>query len=158
MWQTTCTRNVLTGRKLVRDGCGDWLFMTPTLNDSTGTFLLIKELHSSDINEQQKGEKCKWGDWETSQTDGETEKGERQGGNYHHFDEWGLWQRPAGDRSVTETGFCGPNFIIMTQSHQHSAPDKTRAETNSGKDHLKWSVFTGLSQSGLHSGIQPLAG
>ncbi|CAB1446659.1 unnamed protein product [Pleuronectes platessa] len=40
----------------------------------------------------------------------------------------GWWQEPSGDHSVTETGFCGPNFIIMTQSHQHTPSDESAAE------------------------------
>lgn len=34
----------------------------------------------------------------------------------------------SGDHSVTETALCGPNFIIMTQSYQHTPPDKSTAE------------------------------
>lgn len=67
------------------------------------------------------------------------------GGYYHRCDEWGWWQQPWGDHSVTQTGFCAPNFIIMTQSHQQTPSDKSRAEF-SQKDQLNWLGFSGLSQ------------
>lgn len=70
-------------------------------------------------------------------------------------------RRPAGDHSVTETGFCGPNFIIMTQSHQHTPTDKSTGELSSRKEQLNWSGFSGLSQiermALLYSGFRSLS-
>lgn len=33
-------------------------------------------------------------------------------------------RNPCGDHSVTDTGFSGPNFIIMTHTHQHTPSDE----------------------------------
>lgn len=113
---------------------------------------LFTQQHSSSVNEQLKGSKCKCRDWEwrKRETDGEREcvreRGKKERGNHHRRDEWGWWQKPSGDHSVTETGFCGPNFIIMTQSHQHTPSDKSTAEFSSRNDQLNWSGFSGLSQ------------
>lgn len=156
MWQTTCRQtNFLTDKRIVRDGCGDWLFMTPTLNDSMGTFLL-SSIHQT-LMISWKGRNANEG---TGKWVRRTEKQKRERGRKETIIILMNEGCGRGPRVIaqSETGFCAPNFIIMTQSHQHCAPDKTRAETNSRKDHLKWPVLTGLSQSGLHSGIQPLSG
>lgn len=79
------------------------------------------------------------------QTEGETENEGRERGSYHRFDEWEWWQKPSGNHSVTETALCGPDFIIMTQSHQHTPTDKSTAELGwktdqSGPVGLQWCV------------------
>lgn len=101
--------------------------------------------HSSSVNEQLKGCKCKYEEWEweLSETDGAREGAEEKKGkkeNHHGCDEWRLWHKPSGDRSVTETGFCGPNFIIMTQSHQHTASDQSLHKESVKPVWVQWLV------------------
>lgn len=121
--------------------------MTHKLNDFKETFL-HSSIHQALMNSW-KGRNANAGTangkWDRRMERQRTRERREEGENYHCCDEWGWWQKPWGDHSVTETGFCGPNFIIMTQSHQHTPSDKSTAEL-SRKDQLNWSGFSGLSQ------------
>lgn len=145
-----CSR---VGRKRVCDGCGGgWaglqdIFMTYKLNDFKETFLR-SSIHQALMNSS-KGRNANAESGMGNETDGWRERMRERSGegeNYHRCDEWGWWQKPSGDHSVTETGFCGPNFIIMIQSHQHTPSDNSTAGLSSRKHQLNWSGFSGLSQ------------
>lgn len=128
--------------------------MTHKLNDFKGTFLLgsihqvlMNSWEGTNANANVGTGNGKWERQMERRRTRERERGKkRKRENYHRCDEWGWWQKPSGDHSVTETGFCGPNFIIMTQSHQHTPSDKSTAELGSRKDQLNWLGFSGLSQ------------
>ena len=50
---------------------------------------------------------------------------------------------PAIAQSPSEASVA-PNFIIVTQSHRHSPPDKSEADLGSGEDQLMRSGFSGF--------------